>query len=246
MNTKSRSSTINCEDLTGRVFHMLKVAGIYSVGSGGGVVWACDCTCGNRKNIRTPYLISGSSKSCGCHKRKTNLIEAFEGHAEIVINSIKFGEIRAIIDLEDVAKCKNHTWCTSSCTEDKYGFYIRSRNTEMKSPYLHRLVMGSSSSHVDHINHNKLDNRKCNLRLVTAGENAQNKVGCQSNNKTSGIKNIHYDKSRQKWGVSISLEGNKVFFKRYDTLEEAKLASIEARKKFHPFFSQEFLNEPEN
>lgn len=46
-----------------------------------------------------------------------------------------------------------------------------------KHVYLHRLIIGDvpNGMVVDHINRNTLDNRKCNLRIITPSENAKNR-----------------------------------------------------------------------
>ena len=54
-----------------------------------------------------------------------------------------------------------------------YVLYGRGKNTHR----LHRIIMNCPSNMVvDHINGNKLDNRKCNLRICTIEENSQNKI----------------------------------------------------------------------
>lgn len=54
---------------------------------------------------------------------------------------------------------------------------------------IHRIVMGRPAGMVvDHINHNSLDNRKCNLRIISHEENTIYKKGFVTN--TTGTKNI--------------------------------------------------------
>lgn len=77
---------------------------------------------------------------------------------------------------------------------------------------LHRLIMDAQPGQiVDHCNRDKLDNRRKNLRFVTAQQNARN---------IPGVKGYSYDTSRNKWAVVY----HKKFIGRYDTEQEASRA----------------------
>ena len=90
------------------------------------------------------------------------------------------------------------------------GYAVRRNNH--KTERLHRLVMNCPREMIiDHRNGDKLDNRRCNLRICTQEENAKNYHG------TVGY---CFDKSRGKWIVKY----RKKFYGRYDTEEEAKRA----------------------
>lgn len=69
---------------------------------------------------------------------------------------------------------------------------------------LHRLIMEVTDSkiQVDHINGNKLDNRRANLRLCNNSQNNRNQ-GPQSNS-TSGIRGISFYKRDNSWFAQIS------------------------------------------
>lgn len=86
----------------------------------------------------------------------------------------------------------------------------------------HRIVMkvDNPKVQVDHINGNRSDNRKCNLRICSNQENSFNKY--KNSNNTSGYKGVYYDKERNKWRVSIQYNGKSLKSpKRYNTPEEA-------------------------
>ena len=54
---------------------------------------------------------------------------------------------------------------------------------------------------VDHINHNKYDNRKQELRICTNQQNCMNrKIQC---NNTSGTPGVNYNKELKKWIARI-------------------------------------------
>lgn len=89
---------------------------------------------------------------------------------------------------------------------------------------------------VDHINGDTLDNRTCNLRECTAGENNQN-LKCLSNNKnkSSRFVGVYWHTKRRKWRAAIKYNRKKMTVGEFDTEEEAFFAYLEAKKKYHTF-----------
>ncbi|MCE7699722.1 MAG: HNH endonuclease [Methanobacterium paludis] len=71
-----------------------------------------------------------------------------------------------------------------------------------KTIIMHRLIMGAPKGMVvDHINHNGLDNRKSNLRVVTHRQNMQNR----KNKGTSNYPGVHFKKENHKWVARIRI-----------------------------------------
>lgn len=117
------------------------------------------------------------------------------------------------VDDDDYEKLKNST--INFCGEYKRKLYVESR----KLGRIHRYIMNCPKGmEVDHINGDKLDNRKGNLRICTHSENEANK-GIQKNN-ASGHKDIYWEKSTNKWNVKIKFNG-KTYKKRFGTINEA-------------------------
>ena len=101
--------------------------------------------------------------------------------------------------------------------------------------YSHRLVwlyMNGSfpSKQIDHINRNKSDNRICNLREVTSGQNRQN-TNLRIDNK-SGAKGVFWYKSRNKWISYIRVNGKRHSLGYHENFDDAVLARKEAENKF--------------
>lgn len=82
---------------------------------------------------------------------------------------------------------------------------------------------------IDHINHNRSDNRICNLRVVDNTENHRNRPK-QSNNKT-GVVGVCVHKKSGLYRAYINFDGkqkNLGYFKNLDEAKEARrLANIE-------------------
>ena len=81
---------------------------------------------------------------------------------------------------------------------------------------------------VDHIDVNSLNNRLDNLQMVTNLQNCNKQsTNPQKNNKSSGHKNICYDKGKKKWEFKKIINGIR-HYKYFKTLDEA----IEYKKIF--------------
>jgi len=81
-----------------------------------------------------------------------------------------------IIDDEDYSIFASYKWHSF---KKHNTFYVRTNVGYYPNRYpilLHRLIMNAPKyMQIDHINKNGLDNRKCNLRIVTASENCKNR-----------------------------------------------------------------------
>ena len=93
------------------------------------------------------------------------------------------------------------------------------------------------NSDLDHINRVKDDNRWINLRLATNNQNQHNREPYSS----SGFKGVYWDKSRNKWKVSIMVNNKFRWVGRFDNVEDAAKAYNSAAKKHHKEFA--ILNE---
>ena len=83
---------------------------------------------------------------------------------------------------------------------------------------------------IDHINHNRTDNRLANLRSVTTQGNQRN--ASISKNNTSGVLGVSFDKSRSKWMASIMVDGKHIYLGRFSCIASAISARESANKKY--------------
>lgn len=104
--------------------------------------------------------------------------------------------------------------------------------------WMHRVIMNPPKGmEVDHINGNKLDNRRSNLRLCTRAENAKN-IGAPINNKT-GYKGVWYvPRLKNKYVSAIGKDGHLRHLGCYPTPEAAAAAYNEAAKRLHGEFAR--------
>lgn len=87
------------------------------------------------------------------------------------------------------------------------------------------------SSHIDHINQDKTDNRIANLRLATDSQNQANIFGRSS----SGAKGVCAEGSR--WKAQIMRGGKKLHLGTFDTPEEAHKAYCQAAGRFDGIYA---------
>ena len=102
--------------------------------------------------------------------------------------------------------------------------------------YMHRIIANAPQGmDVDHINGDKLDNRKENLRVCTRSENLHNLRG-KSRSK-SGLRGAYRELNRGKgcrWFSQMSVRGKMHHLGRFDTAEEAHEAYQKAHKEHYP------------
>lgn len=147
--------------------------------------------------------------------------------------------VTTIIDSEDFKRVNEfpNTWYAS---KNKMGtFYVfgevasgsRIYGTfKKKTHLLHRYIMEPPKGLVvDHINHDTLDNRKNNLRILTTAENNQNK----SATHIPGVHPYFYDTSR--WIAYCRANGKTNNLGIFDTKEQAEKAVITFKKKHHKY-----------
>lgn len=194
----------------------------------------CKCECGNIVSVRGDALKGGFSKSCGCIQKKYN---NYDLSGKYGIGYTSKGE-EFYFDLEDYKLVKPYCWCLSN-----NGYVVSGSDKNLK--LLHRLITNCTPNMVvDHINHNKIDNRKDNLRVCMQNENMRNCV--ISKNNSSGTTGVAFDKQRNKWIASIMVNRKMIYLGRYKNIEDAVKARKNAEEKYFGEYSYDNSNNSEN
>lgn len=147
----------------------------------------------------------------------------------------------AIVDADDYERLSQHKWCAFKVGN---GCYAR-RHSAGKTTYMHHEVINVPAGMVcDHINHNTLDNRRCNLRACTYSQNAHNRLPCEHG--TSKYKGVCWDKNNLKWKASICYQYDVIHIGYYDYEEDAAIAYDDmAIELFGEFACLNFHHRPE-
>lgn len=104
------------------------------------------------------------------------------------------------VDKEDFGELSRHRWYELN------GYAATS--IKGKTVYMHRIIMNCPEGfNIDHLNHNRLDNRKVNLRLCNQHQNNGNYR--LSRHNTSGYKGVGFHKKSEKWRAYIQVSGRK-------------------------------------
>jgi len=153
------------------------------------------------------------------------LIETIEVNASFIQIDNKHV---AIVDKEDYPNLIGKSWRAESmhgkdnhyAVTTKYLGKINGKKRQT-TQRMHRLIMEPSKEvQIDHINHNGLDNRKENIRIVTCRQNNQNKI----NKGSSKYPGVSWEKSRQKWKAGIEINGHHRFLGHFTNERDAAKA----------------------
>lgn len=157
----------------------------------------------------------------------------YNDYAELTLYNSKGEETaKTKVDLLDKDFIIDYGWYMNS-----NGYVVRQDKKEGKMYQLHRQIMGVTDKkvYIDHINLDKTDNRRSNLRLCTPKENARNR-GLDKRNK-SGKVGVHFVKERGLWTATIRIDGKYTHLGFYETKEEAIDVRIKAELKYYGEFS---------
>lgn len=220
-------------DYSGIEFNKIKVIkriGTAQIGKKKRSLWLCECECGNYLELTSDKIQSKKQKSCGCIKKGKScrnggkrMVCKYE-FLEDTVKGLDSNGDEFVIDIDDYERIKDYCWYVNNDGRVK-------TSMNRKTVLLHRFIMNLDDNNyeVDHINHDRTDNRKSNLRIVTHAENMKNVKTPKHN--TSGRVGVQYLKNRNKWKAVIRI-GDKYVSRITNSFEEAVEKRIELEKQY--------------
>lgn len=133
----------------------------------------------------------------------------------------------ALIDDEDYELIAGHNWFASNSRADHW--YAR-MNLNGRTVLMHRFLTGGKFKQVDHINGDGLDNRRSNLREVTAIQNQQNRRK-QRRKASSRYKGVCFVNKHQSWEARIYINTKQTYIGKFNNEEDAARAYDEVAKE---------------
>lgn len=187
----------------------------------------CDCDCGNT-NVSLPIadIRDGKRiKSCGCLGGRRSGCN-YEFNDNYVIGKDLNGNV-FYFDKDDYDLLKDVNWHV-----EKNG-YVRGYKDGIMVR-MHKLLLNNNLT-VDHINHQRNDNRRINLRTVTTQNNTRNtSIRCTN---TSGVTGVYYNKLNKYWVAQITVDGKTIHLGSFQDFNEAVKIRKEAEEKYFGEYS---------
>ena len=192
------------------------------------------CSVCGKSFVRKPAEVKDKNVcSRPCMRAPSPITIGGDGTAMIPLLA-RNGDVKAlaIIDAADAAWAGQWRWCLS-----RAGYAVRNdwSSSRPKMLYLHRELLGLSPGdglEGDHINRNKLDNRRSNLRAVTRAGNAQNYPAIAK--KSSVYRGVHLH-SPGVWRAKIEVHGKVIHLGLFTDEQQAAEAARAGRARLMPY-----------
>jgi hypothetical protein len=142
-----------------------------------------------------------------------NDYEIKDDHVEIILRNQKLEEInRTEIDIDDLEKIIKYKWGLN------YGGYAQTGNSKDGARMMSSIILDYNGM-IDHIDRNKLNNKRKNLRKADKSLNALN-CGLRTNN-ISGITGVSFCSRLQKWRSKITINKKQIELGYFKDKEDA-------------------------
>jgi hypothetical protein len=152
------------------------------------------------------------------------------------------GKGYALVDDEDHYRLSQYNWHLNN------GYAYRNRKRKLMGiksiqVSMHREVLGlqrGDGKQCDHINGDRLDNRRRNLRIATRQQNLWNRTA-KGQGYSSDYKGVTWIKKEKKWKGTITKNGKQYFLGKFgDETDAARAYDAAARELFGAYASLNF------
>lgn len=140
----------------------------------------------------------------------------------------------AIVDDADHAEISKYKWHFSSMGYAERSVYISKGKYRREA--MHRVIAGAKAGEiVDHVNMDRLDNRRANLRVGTKSQNGANRR--TNSNKAVKFKGVYtHQKCKDYYEARIIVNGKSIYLGSFNTPEEAaRVYNAAAKEHFGEF-----------
>lgn len=230
------------KDLTGKTFGRLVVlrqADDYVSPQGRHYArWLCECSCEKHTQcvVVGSRLTTGQTKSCGCYARERaadfcaktkHKINNYDLSGDYGIGFYSNCDETFLFSLSDFDTIKDYCW-----SKNAYNYPVAWNPATQTIMEMHELL---GLYWYDHINRNRSDNRRENLRPSDIATNSFNKSVYKNN--TSGIMGVHWDQNKEKWIAQINVDHRRTQIGSFDIKQDAIIARLRAEAKYYGEFA---------
>jgi hypothetical protein len=139
----------------------------------------------------------------------------------------------ALVDISDAHRVSEYKWHINA---NGYAATTTRINGQWVNIGMHRMILGLQPGEKwcgDHINRDRLDNRRINLREVTRTTNAQNRTPYRGT--SSKYRGVSFRKDRGCWVAYVYADGKRMHLGFFDKEDDAAEASRSARSSLLPY-----------
>lgn len=194
------------------------------------------CDCGSEfvtsiKILKSKYMACRSCAMKETFKNNPRMAQKKHNIYEKVDNYILINK-KVKIDVEDLELIKSYEKYVAINHSNYALMWINGREL-----FLHRLILGLPQAYNpndmligEHINGDRLDCRRANLRICKKSENP---INCKKyKNNSSGHKGIYWHKKNKKWTASIFYNNQRLYLGSFDNYEDAVKVREDAELKY--------------
>lgn len=135
-------------------------------------------------------------------------------------------------------------WLWTGTTNNKgYGQFRLVSGLVLAHRFAYESLIGPLASQ-EQVDHDRRCSKRCvnpfshwadspGLRLTTNKQNNENRIGANSNNQSSGIRGVSWDKKKGKWSVNVTHNGERHWGGYFNDLKSAGAVAVSLRNSLY-------------